>query len=485
METPDRVPGATSGGLFRMAAMAVAVLVAIAVVVSVLLFRDIDAAITREVAASLESEAASYRALAVGKGDDALAPAIDERGRLVDGGMQLLVGADGKRVAGNLAAMPTEFEGRPRGGAFNYVAGNSADGSVRRAVGLLVHLPGGGFLVLARDIERQIAAVTRIRLTLFAGFTALALAGLAGGLAASRRVLNRVEAVNATARSIMSGDLTRRIPVGAGRDEIDELAHNLNRMLDRIDQLMGAMREVSDNIAHDLKTPLNRLRNRAEAALRDASGDVALRDGLQRVIDEADDLIKVFNAMLLIARLEAGALEGKTAPLDLGELVRDVAELYEPVAEEAGLVLAIDVGDGLTVDANRQLVGQAVANLVDNAIKYSVAPVNGSVNGSVKGSAGTSARPATRVSVAVAQGRTGTVDITVADDGPGIASADRERVLKRFVRLEQSRSLPGTGLGLSLVAAVARLHNGTLRLEDNEPGLRIVLALPASGAARH
>jgi signal transduction histidine kinase len=237
-------------------------------------------------------------------------------------------------------------------------------------------------------------------------------------------------------------------------------------MLERIELLMNSLREVSDNIAHDLKTPLSRLRNRVEAALRDPRGPEAYREGLERTIEEADELIKTFNALLLIARLEAGAVEESAEGFDLGKLVRDVGELYEPVAEEAGQRLEIGVEDGIIVRANRQLVGQAVANLADNAIKYA-SRAGGSAHSKC-------------IEVCV-KARDGTAEISVADHGPGIAEKDRERALRRFVRLDESRTRPGTGLGLSLVAAVARLHGGTVRLEDNHPGLRAVLALPLAG----
>jgi signal transduction histidine kinase len=239
-------------------------------------------------------------------------------------------------------------------------------------------------------------------------------------------------------------------------------------MLARIEQLMAGLREVSDNIAHDLKTPLNRLRNRVEGALREPYGEPVYREALERTIEEADGLIKTFNALLSIARIEAGAGGDNRETLDVSTLLRDVAELYEPVAEERGLVLKAEGDEPIMVRGDRQLLGQAIANLIDNAINYGTADV------------GHGAAPAVEVR-AVAEGPR--AEIVVTDRGPGVPAADRERVLGRFVRLEASRSEPGSGLGLSLVAAVARLHGGSLRLEDNEPGLRVILALPIEGEA--
>jgi signal transduction histidine kinase len=295
----------------------------------------------------------------------------------------------------------------------------------------------------------------------------LALLGIVAGLAVSRSVLRRIEAVTETSRTIMAGDLSKRIPLDGSGDELDRLSESLNAMLGRIEELMVALREVSDNIAHDLKTPLNRLRNRAEAALRDPNNPASYRDGLVKTIEEADDLIKTFNSLLLIARLEAGALAESMEPLDPASVIADVAELYEPVAEEAGLHLDVSTEKGLTLTANRELIGQAIANLVDNAIKYSDVD-------SKTGPAG-----AARGDIAISLARVGdSIEIAVADRGPGVAPQDRERALQRFVRLEKSRSRPGSGLGLSLVAAVARLHGGTVRLDDNAPGLKAVLMLP-------
>ncbi|MET0407013.1 MAG: ATP-binding protein, partial [Hyphomicrobium sp.] len=314
-------------------------------------------------------------------------------------------------------------------------------------------------LIIGRDVEDQRAFANSIRFAFLLGFGVLSVIGLLGGLAVSRLIVNRMDQITATSRQIMQGDLSRRIPTTGKGGELDALAGNLNEMLERIESLMNGLREVSDNIAHDLKTPLNRLRNAAEAALRDPRGEDAYREGLERTIEKADELIKTFNALLLIARLEAGPLEESTETFDLGRFVADVSELYSPAAEEAGFALAIDVEHDVFVRGNRQLIGQAIANLIDNAIKYS--------RGGEPGSA-----------ITVRAFRSGGQPaISVGDHGPGISTADRERVLKRFVRLEASRTKPGTGLGLSLVAAVARLHHGEVRLEDNQPGLKVVLLL--------
>jgi signal transduction histidine kinase len=274
-------------------------------------------------------------------------------------------------------------------------------------------------------------------------------------------VLRRVETINATSRKIMSGNLSERVPVTRRNDEFDGLANSLNRMLDRIEQLMQGMKEVTDNVAHDLKTPLTRLRNRAESALREGQGEGAQRQALETTIEESDRLIKTFNALLMIARAEAGTPSGALSELDLSAVVADVAELYGPLAEDEGLELVAEVAPGVKLNGNRELLGQALVNLVENALKY-YEPVEGKAG---------------RITVSLRQAG-GRVLIEVADNGRGIPDEDRPRVVERFVRLEKSRTMPGSGLGLSLVSAVARLHGGELRLEDNAPGVRAVVDLP-------
>ncbi|MGZ8291025.1 MAG: ATP-binding protein, partial [Telluria sp.] len=321
-------------------------------------------------------------------------------------------------------------------------------------------LPGGFRLLIGHDIEDHEVLRGILRRALGVSLFWLALVGALGGLFVSHRMLERVDVMSGSARRIMAGDMHERLAISGAGDELDRLAENFNAMLERISELMAGLREVSDNIAHDLKTPLTRLRNRAEAALRAGSNDSEHRAALAAVIEESDNLIRVFNALLMIARAEAGYSSDNMAVFDVDSVVRDIAEMYEPVAEEQGVHLDVAAQDGLAVTGSRELLGQALVNLVDNALKY--------------GGTGDAPR------IAIEARRVGDrVEIIVADRGPGIAPSDRERVVGRFVRLENSRSRPGSGLGLSLAAAVARMHHGALRIEDNAPGLRVALSLPA------
>jgi signal transduction histidine kinase len=426
--------------------------------------------LTTSVVETLRAEVVGLREQYQAGGPARLSAIIAERTADPGSSLYLLVDSAGQRAAGNLRQVPPELRDGAQRGVFTYVPQSGpAQGKPRVAVGVLFDVPGGLTLVVGRDIEDlRRFAWTMGRLGLWSVIVLSAL-GVGGGLLISRSVLRRIETVNDTTRTIMAGDLSRRIPLNGSGDELDRLAESLNAMLSRIEELMGALREVSDNIAHDLKTPLNRLRNRAEAALRSSEGAGIYRDGLVKTIEEADELIKTFNSLLLIARLEGGAVAESMEHLNPASIIADVAELYEPVADEAGLSLSVAAEPGLTLTANRELVSQAVANLVDNAIKYS--PGGHKANGAV------AAAPISIVLKRIGE----EIEIAVGDRGPGVAPADRQRALQRFVRLEKSRSRPGSGLGLSLVAAVARLHGGSIRLEDNAPGLRAVLNLPVDG----
>lgn len=420
--------------------------------------------LTSQVIETLTAEVVGLREQYQVGGAARLRDIVADRSAEPGGGLYLLTDATGRRMAGNLERPPFSVQDG-QGGIFRYRrASDAATRKDRMAVGVPLAVPGGLTLVVGRDIEDQRQFAATIRNVALWSVGLLALVGIGAGLLISRSVLARIEAINGAARTIMTGDLSSRIPVAGSGDELDRLSASLNDMLGRIEELMGALREVSNNIAHDLRTPLNRLRNHAEEALRHPDDPGLYRTALTKTIEEADELIRTFNSLLLIARLEGRAVAESMTRVDVGAIVADVAELYEPVAEEAGLQLAAEVAPGVVITANRELVSQAVANLVDNAIKYSADET--AADGFV--------------SVALVE-RPEAVEILVSDRGPGVAPEDRQRALQRFVRLEKSRSAPGSGLGLSLVAAVARLHGGSIRLEDNAPGLRAVLTLPKSG----
>ncbi len=400
-----------------------------------------------------------------------LVQSVEMRAQRPGADLYLVTTAAGEPIAGNIASLPPGVLERPGLVETTYEpAGGS--GKQRRAMARIFALPGGFHLLVGHDLEEGDSLRLILGHALLTSLFWLVVIGSLGGLWVARRVLNRVEAINAKARNIVAGDLTGRLPVAGTGDELDRLVQNLNFMLDRIGELMAGLKQVTDNIAHDLKTPLTRLRGRAEQALQFGKTSEDYRGALEKVIEESDRLIEIFDALLNIARAEAGSGREGMIDFDAGLVTRDVGELYEPVAEERGFALEVDAEPNLFVHGSRELIGQAIANLVDNALKYG------------GGDAGKGSEEANQTgrerSVLLSAHRNGaSVEISVSDRGEGIAEADRARVLGRFVRLENSRSRPGSGLGLSLAAAVARLHNGVLRIEDNAPGLRVVVALPA------
>ncbi len=341
----------------------------------------------------------------------------------------------------------------------------------------VARFPGGIRVLVGRDLEERARMLHIVALAARWSVALVAVLGIIGGVFVSRRVLNRVEAMSGTAQTIMAGDLSGRLSVIGTGDEFDRLASNLNGMLERIDSLMRGLKEVTDNVAHDLKTPLTRLRNRCEEALRTAKTEQDYRRALEQTIEELVGLIRTFDALLMIARAESGEVREGMAEFDVGDVARDVSELYEPLAEDRGLKLAVNVAEPAALNGNRELVSQALANLVDNAIKYA-APKPAAINGHA---AAPAEMPGILVSASADKDH---IVLTVSDHGPGIPEGERSRVVDRFVRLEQSRSQPGSGLGLSLVSAVARLHGGELKLEDNGPGLRAKIALPRTDRSR-
>jgi signal transduction histidine kinase len=390
-----------------------------------------------------------------------LTDAVERRLRAPGGSLYLLTTQSGDVIAGNIDPpryVPVEKDELVE---TIYQRRGEPEIAPHPALLRLFLIPGGFRLLIGHDIEDHRVLRDILRNALGVSLFWLVLVGVFGGLFVSYRMIERVDIMSASARRIMAGDMNERLAVSGSGDELDRLAENFNAMLARISELMAGLREVSDNIAHDLKTPLTRMRNRAEAALRQADDPKKQKEALAVIIDESDDLIAVFNALLMIARAEAGYSTDNLVACDAGVVVGDMAEMYEPVAEEQGMTLALETEPGLMVTGNRELLGQAVVNLIDNALKYGRCERDPHVDVSAR-------RAGDRI------------EITVADHGPGVSSADRERLTGRFVRLENSRTLPGSGLGLSMAAAIARLHHGVLRIEDNAPGLRVTLSLPAA-----
>ncbi|MFN3888956.1 MAG: sensor histidine kinase [Beijerinckiaceae bacterium] len=459
------------GKLFRTTAfkLSVAYLIVFALLAGIVMFwvsRDMRRVMDEQVEATIEAEIKGLSDLYRQGGVRRLVDIIDRRSRQPGASLYLVTNFQGQLIAGNILDLPPQVLTSPgiRETAYERVG---EPGVERRALARIFLLPGGFRLLVGRDLEDRETIARIFGRALLTSIFWITIIGMIGGLFVAQRVLRRVDAINDSAQTIMEGSLAKRLPVGRSNDELDRLASNLNSMLERIQELMAGLREVSDNIAHDLKTPLTRLRNRAEEALRSSGSPQQYRAALEAMIEESDNLIGIFNALLTIARLEAGAEPSAPGVFDASAAARDVAELYEPLAEEAGFSLGVDADADCRVNGNRELIGQALANLVDNALKYG-APRDETGSREV------------RVEV---RRQKDSVELSVSDKGPGIPQQDRERVLGRFVRLEGSRSLPGSGLGLSLAAAVARLHNGAIRIEDNAPGLRVTIVIPAAGEA--
>ena len=362
-------------------------------------------------------------------------------------------------LTGNIDSWP-ETETDPDGWLeFPYSRPVGGEIETHRARARHLALPGGFQLLVGRDIQERLE-LERVMRGSLAWALALTLGfGLAGGIFMSRNMLRRVELINRTSREIIAGRLSERVPVTGADDELDQLAGNLNAMLEQIEGLVTGMRQVTDNIAHDLRSPLNRLRSRLEVTLLEDGNLDSYREALRQTVEEADQLLTTFNALLSIAQAESGQAITDLDQIDLGQVAANAAELYEPVAEEKGLAFVSEIAADLGIRGNEPLLSQAIANLLDNAIKYT--PSGGAVT----------------VSASLADGW---CELAIADTGPGIPEADRARVRDRFVRLEASRTSPGTGLGLSLVQAVARLHGAEMQLLDNRPGLRVVLRFSVS-----
>ena len=425
--------------------------------------------ITEQIAETVNSELVELTSQFQSGGIRGLASAIEARTLRPGANLYLVTTPQGQGLAGNIASLAPGVMDSPGWVETFYQRLQETDAKRHFALVRVSELSGGFRLLIGRDLEERGRLFGIVARAANWSILVVIVLGLAGGIFVARRVLRRIDAMTGTTQRIMAGDLSERLPVGRSGDEIDRLAENLNAMLERIEALMVGLKEVSDNIAHDLKTPLTRLRNRAEDALAKAGNETEYRSALERTIEESDGLIRTFNALLMIARAESGQARDNMTDFDAAEIAGGIQELYEPLAEDKGLTLAVNA-EPATMRGNRELINQALANLVENAIKYGKP---------LKAVEGIGQKPADILIEAHRDGDN--IAFSVTDHGPGIPEADRARAVERFVRLETSRTQPGSGLGLSLASAVATLHGGDLRLADSQPGLRVTLVIPNRG----
>ena len=395
---------------------------------------------------------------------------VERRSRGPGANLYIITDGAGRIFAGNVMAIEpgvlaqTGWRGRPfayaRFGDDRSILDDVDDAP--RAVAELVTLPNGMRLLVGKDIGEPERFREVVRRALIMALSIMGLGAVVIWLFVGRRALKRIDGISQASSRILAGDLSGRLPVSRANDEFDRLSSGLNTMLERISVLNDGLRDVSDSIAHDLKTPLTRLRNRAAQALDTNMDRDTMRGEIDGIVAEADQLIRVFNALLLISRVESGYTKQELAPIDLTAIAEDMADLFGPTVEEQGIGFSSDIAPGLTIKGNRELIGQAVTNLIENAMKYAHDDCDGAQ---------------IRLTLKRASSN-GHVELAVTDNGPGIPLQDRERVVERFVRLDESRSQPGSGLGLALVSAIAALHGGKMELKDAEPGLRVVLTLP-------
>jgi signal transduction histidine kinase len=339
----------------------------------------------------------------------------------------------------------------------SYIAGEGKEtGTVGQVQVKRILLPGGYELFAGRQDDQRDAVVDVIFRQLVGGVLLTGILGIIGGVIITGSVVSRLEVINDVSREIMTGDLSARIPTRGTGDEYDRVAENLNRMLDQINVLMSEVKRVSDNIAHDLRTPLTRLRSRLDQLLDESHDSHTRRAMIERAIEDSNGLLDTFNALLRIAEVNSGSRRARFAEIDLGGILRDVYELYEPLASERHQHMALE-GEGALIRGDKDLLFQALANMVDNAVKHT--PEGGEIRINLKSTIAEAA-------------------VTVADTGHGISPQERNAVFNRFYRTEMSRTTPGSGLGLTLVAAIAELHDARIELGDNQPGLLFTLAFP-------
>ncbi|MFK4058425.1 ATP-binding protein [Brevundimonas sp. NPDC046655] len=419
--------------------------------------------------AGVRSEVEALTAVYRTRGVNALNQAMVDRTLRGGSYLYLLMDKDRKTITGNISTSPLDPGAAVQGGRWDdfRLTDTDEEGRVRKrqAIGVEMPLSGGEQLFVGEDIGDIEAYLARLTQALWGAMIMVLVLGVGGGLWISRGVERAMGGLNRVVSAVQEGDLKVRAPVRHSGDELDELGQGLNTMLDRLEASMASIRHAGDAIAHDLRSPLTRMRAKLEVALIDAeAGKVSGVDALSIALDEADLLLKTFNTVLAIARLQAGGAPDPKV-FDAAELAIDMAELYEPSGEDKGLEFSAEIEKGLMIEGNQPFLAQALANIIDNAIKYT--PEGGAVKFRAR------------------RRSSGEIEFSVTDTGPGVPDEDRERVLQRFVRLDNSRTEPGSGLGLSLVTAVAEAHGGRVQLDEGPgayggqgPGLRVALVLP-------
>lgn len=412
----------------------------------------------RQIEAAIQAEVQSFQETYQRSGLTGLIQSINRRvdPNVRTDGIYLLTDPNQNRITGNLTSWPKDTVADDLWVSFTIVDMRQAAADSADVRALLFFIPGGYQLLVGRDIRDAREFRTQLLRSLNIGLAFTVALGVLGGFLFSRSIMGRVERITQTCRRIMRGDLSQRIEHAGHGDELARLSDSVNDMLDQIERLMRGLREVSDNVAHDLRTPLNRLRSRLEVAIANAK-DPAAKEELQDAIEEADGLLATFSALLRIARAEA-SLRQSFAVVDIGTVVENVADLYHPLAEEKDITFDVENDFSAKVWGDSNLIAQALANLTDNAIKYT--PEGGTVSLKITTDNGCTV-------------------FEVSDSGLGIPSELREKVFGRLYRMENSRTSPGSGLGLSLVDAVSKSHGFAVGLSDNHPGLKVTLTFPA------
>ncbi len=454
------LPRVLRAASFRFAALYVAVFAVSALVLGAAVFFAARSALQQQRDSRIEAEIAFLREELRAGGLDHLLAVARARGHGVSALDYLVQGQGGRHLAGEMPAVP----GLQPGWTTIDVPQASEDGGGPERVRALVADPGGGVLLAVGSDQGQMTEVEEAIATAFLWTVGLAaVLGVGGGALLSRAFLGRVDAISRTAEAIIEGDLARRVPLRGTGDDLDRLAGTLNRMLDRIGVLVDSLRQVSSDVAHDLRTPLSRLYQRLEDAREHARSVAEYEGAIDSALAEAEGLLEIFSALLRIAQVEGALPRAGFQRVSLSEVVGAVTDAYRPDAENAGHILRATISPGLVVRGDRELLAQALANLLENELRHTPA--------------------GTCVAIHLSEPPGTGVTLVVEDDGPGAAATDLPCLARRFYRGEHSRTTPGNGLGLSLVSAVAELHGAAMRIDALTPGLRVSLSFPPTDHA--